>query len=125
MIAIKTMIAVSALASASALGTFGTLPGDAEQSAAFAERFSAGAQMLVPATKTSTGQQITADRKDDRLAALDKFCADQQWPYIAPECLVAGKGSTVRQPARVITVELRKGDSTTSVRVPLATLAQR
>ena len=125
MIAIKTMIAVSALASASALSTFGTLPNSDDQVAAFAERFSVGGQMLVPATKASTGTQITADSKGDRLGAVDKFCADQQWPYIAPECLVAGKGMAVRQPTRFVTVERRNGDVTTPVRVPLATLAQR
>jgi hypothetical protein len=125
MIAIKTMIAVSALASASALSTFGTLPDGDGQAAAFAERFAAGSQMLVPATKASTGVQVTADHKTDRLITLDKFCADQQWPYIAPECLVAGKGTAVRQPARFITVERRNGDGTATVRVPLATLAQR
>jgi len=125
MIAIKTMIAVSALASASALSAFGTLPNSDEPAASFAERFSVGSQMLAPATKASAGTQITADSKGDRPIALDKLCADQQWPYIAPECLVAGKGSAVRQPARFITVERRNGDATTTVRVPLVTLAQR
>jgi len=125
MIAIKTMIAVSALASASALSTFGTLPSNDDRVAGFAERFSVGGQMLVPPTKVGDETQITADTRSDRLVALDKFCADQQWPYIAPECLVAGKGAAVRQPTRFITVERRDGDTNTTVRVPLATLAQR
>src|SRR5262245_24998116 len=125
MIAIKTLIAVSALASASALSTFGTLPNSDDQVAGFAERFSVGGQMLVPATKASTGTQIAADSKSDRLGALEKLCADQQWPYIAPECLVAGKGTVVRQPTRFVTIERRNGAVTTAVQVPLATLAQR
>jgi len=106
MIAMKTVFAVSALASASALSAVGTFPGAEAQSATFAERFPTHSQMLVPPTKSiEEGVVIAAYRKGDKVAVLDKFCAGQQWPYIAPECLVAGKGSAVRQPTRVISVE--------------------
>jgi len=115
MIAIKTIVAVSALASASAFSAI-TLPSVEDRTAGFAERFSVGSQLLVPAVKTV--EEPAVNRKIDKLVALDKFCAGQQWPYIAPECLVAGKGLTVRHPARVVSVERRVGDDT-------ATLAQR
>jgi len=107
MIAIKTVLAVSAVASASAFSALTTFP-EAEARASFSERFPMSSQMLVPPTKAAddrTGQQVSADRKGDKVAALDSLCAGQQWPYIAPECLVAGKGSTVRQPTRIVTVD--------------------
>jgi hypothetical protein len=104
MIALKTVLAVSAVASASALSAFSGFPGGEAQSATFAERFSVSSQMLVPPTK-AIDDRAAAARKTDNKASLDKLCADQQWPYIAPECLVAGKGLTVRRPARTVSVE--------------------
>jgi hypothetical protein len=104
MIALKTSLAVSAVASASALSAFSGLPGGEAQSATFAERFSVSNQMLVPPTKV-VDDRVATVRKADTMAGLDRFCVDQQWPYIAPECLVAGKGVTMRRPARVVSVE--------------------
>jgi hypothetical protein len=103
MIALKTVLAVSAVASASALSAVSGFPGGEAQSATFSERFSVN-QMLVPPTKVIDDRAAVA-RKTDKMAGLDKFCADQQWPYIAPECLIAGKGVTMRRPARVVSVE--------------------
>jgi hypothetical protein len=103
MIALKTVLAVSAVASASALSAFSGFPGGEAQSATFAERFSVSSQMLVPPTKAIDDRAVA--RKTDKTAGLDKLCADQQWPYIAPECLVAGKGLAVRRPARLVSVE--------------------
>src|SRR5262245_14057757 len=80
MLAIKTVLAVSALASASAFSALTACP-EAEARASFSERFPMSSQMLVPPTKAAddrTGQQVSADRKGDKVAALDSLCAGQQ-----------------------------------------------
>ena len=50
-------------------------------------------------------------------------CADEKWPNISSDCLVAAKGSTVRH-ARTVTIGYQTGDaSSVLVRVPASTPA--
>ena len=69
----------------------------------------------------------TAGTKGDRLVAgVPTNCADQEWPYIAADCLTRDDGRAKPGHVRVITIERREGANTSVLqRVPQTTIAQR
>ena len=107
-----------------------------EVAATFSERFPRQDEMFKSVVRVSAGQQgpqVTTNKAckgdkivGDKIVALGEFCAEQQWPYIAPECLQRTDGAAMRWPTRTITIEHRTGDnSSTLVRTPMETLALR
>jgi hypothetical protein len=70
-------------------------------------------------------RSAAAAAKGDRLAAAAD-CADQTWPYIAPECMAASTDRPGWRQVRVITIEARAGANTSVLmRVPQADVASR
>jgi hypothetical protein len=136
MIAItKGMIVLSALVSAGLVAAFdGTRSRAGDQTAAsqVAQRFPLASEMFTPvsmshfaAQKLSAEQPAADGRRGDRLPMSDS-CAQQDWPYLAEQCLVTADGNPTRKVNRVITIERRVGDNTSElVRMPVADLAQR
>ena len=105
MIAItNTVLLASFLASA---GLFAAYDGVALQKdetvATFSERFPRQDEMfksVVRVGASQQGPQVTVNRArkgdktvGDKIVALGEFCAEQQWPYIAPECLQRTDGN--------------------------------
>jgi hypothetical protein len=74
-----------------------------------------------------TVQVKSAGTKGDRLVAgVPTNCADQEWPYIAADCLTRDDGRAKPGHVRVITIERREGANTSVLqRVPQTTIAQR
>jgi hypothetical protein len=136
MIAItKGMIVLSALVSAGLVAAFdgtGSRAGDQAAVSQVAQRFPLAGEMFAPvsmtqlaAQKLSVEQPVADGRRGDRLPMSDS-CAQQDWPYLAQQCLVSGDGSPTRKVNRVITIERRVGDNVSElVRMPVADLAQR
>lgn len=136
MIAItKGMIVLSALVSAGLVTAFdgaGSLAGDQTAASQVAQRFPQANEMFAPVSMTHlaaqklSAEQLVADgRRGDRLPMSD-VCAQQDWPYLAEQCLVSADGSPTRKVNRVITIERRVGDNVSElVRMPVADLAQR
>lgn len=86
-----------------------------------------GAAIVVAYASTADRAGARSTRKGDMLKLVpDAACADQAWPYIAPECLTAAEGTPVRQVARTVTVEQRGGPNTSVlVKGAALTLAAR
>jgi hypothetical protein len=136
MIAItKGMIVLSALVSAGLVAAFdgtGSRAGDQAAANQVAQRFPLANEMFVPvsmaqfaAQKISAEQPVADGRRSDRLPMSDS-CARQDWPYLAPECLVSADGNPAPKVNRVITIERRVSDNVSElVRMPVADLAQR
>jgi hypothetical protein len=75
----------------------------------------------------AAGPSKSAGTKGDRLVAgVPTNCADQEWPYIAADCLTRDDGRAKPGHVRVITIERREGANTSVLqRVPQTTIAQR
>jgi hypothetical protein len=99
MIATTNMVLLaSVLASAGLFVALDTAPRKDEAPATFSERFPRPEEMFKPLVRTGASQQgsdvtVNRARKSDKIvgnnkiAALGEFCAEQQWPYIASQCL--------------------------------------
>jgi hypothetical protein len=86
------------------------------------------ASLAAPAGTISVPSRVTvAGPKGDRLVAVvPTNCADQEWPYIAADCLSRDDGRVKPGHVRVITIERREGENTSVLqRVPQTTVAQR
>ena len=86
------------------------------------------ASLATPVGRTSAPSRVTAaGGKGDRLVAVvPTNCVDQEWPYIAADCLTRDDGRAKPGHVRVITIERREGENTSVLqRVPQTTMAQR
>jgi hypothetical protein len=126
------MIALSALMSAGIVTAFdfgGARLDDQAAAVQIAQRFPRSDESFVRVVPAKSQPQtaakpIVAAGKGDRMAKPG--CATQEWPYIAPNCLVAADGAQVRKVSRVITVERRTGENSSElVRVPVTAVAAR
>jgi hypothetical protein len=136
MIAItKGMVILSALVSAGLVVAFdstGSRAGEQTAASQVAQRFPLASEMFTPvsmtqfvAQKLSAEQPVADGRRGDRLPMPDT-CAQQDWPYLAQQCLVSADGNATRKVNRDITIERRLSDDVSElVRMPLADLAQR
>jgi hypothetical protein len=136
MIAIKSIVALSALLSvgiAAAVGMVGTSADTQPATSEVAQRFPVTSEMFVPvsmayftASKFAGQPPVANASKGDRLMAVSAACAGKDWAYTSQDCLVAADGKTDRKVSRVITIERRVGENTSElVRMPVADLAQR
>jgi len=135
MIAItKSMVALSALASAGLFAAFdlgGPRTDGAPAATQVAQRFPLTSEMLSPIPMTSfVGQKFTAPQpvadgsKGDRI--LSDACAEQDWPYFSQQCLLTGDGKPANKANRVVTIERRISANTSElVQMPVADMAQR
>ena len=82
--------------------------------------------MTVALTMPEHTGSVKQEGKTDQLRNGDPSCANQTWPNIARECLLAENGTPVRKPVRTITIEKRDAaNSSTLVRVPAPSVATR
>jgi hypothetical protein len=137
MIATTNMVLLaSVLASAGLFAAIDSAPRKDEAPATFSERFPRPEEMFKPLVRTGAtqqGPQVTVNRArkgdkivgDNQVAALGEFCAEQQWPYIAPQCLQRTGGAAMRWPTRTITIEVRNDGGTTLEKAPIETVALR
>lgn len=102
MIATTNMVLLaSVLVSAGLFVALDTAPPRKDEArATFSERFPRPEEMFKPLVRTGASQQgsdvkVNRARKsdkdkivgDNKISALGEFCVEQQWPYIAPQCL--------------------------------------
>jgi hypothetical protein len=137
MIATTNMVLLaSVLASAGLFAAYDTAPRKDEAPATFSERFPRPEEMFKPVAHPGAakqGPQVTVNptRKgdkivgDNKIVALGEFCAEQQWPYIAPQCLQRTDGAAVRWPTRTITIERRADGGSSLDKTPVETVALR
>jgi hypothetical protein len=99
---------------------------------AFTDRIAPDSAALVSlaakaSAAASDARTTVAGAKGDRLiAVLPLNCADQEWPYIAADCLTRDDGHPMPGRVRMITIELREGENTSVLqRSPQTTMAQR
>ncbi len=131
----KSMLVLSALMSAgivAAVDINGTQSVDRPAAVEVADRFPVTSEMFTPVSMTQFAAQMFIahqpmfdGRKSDRLPAAEA-CSEQDWPYIAHQCLVSTDGNPLKKVNRVITIERRVSDNTSELmRVPVSDLAQR
>jgi hypothetical protein len=133
MIATTNLVLIaSVLASAGLFVAYdGAAPRKAETPATFAERFPRQDEIFKPMVRPGANDTVNRVRKSDKIGpekfvAMNEFCANQQWPYIDPECLQRADGSTVRWPTRTIHIERRTLDNDVAFgRLPAGTLVLR
>ena len=135
MIAItKSMVALSALASAGLVAAFdigGPRTDGPPAATQVAQRFPLTSEMFSPTPMTSfVGLKFTAPQpmadgsKGDKMTS--DTCTEQDWPYFSQQCLVTGDGKPASKVHRVITIERRIGENTSELmQMPMADLAQR
>jgi hypothetical protein len=134
MLALVKMSALSAVLSFGAVQAYERTisPMDGAPSGkAFHDRILPSSGPAATALKTVERDVVSAPvaagaRKGDRIAVVPTNCADQEWPYVAADCLSRNDGHNKPSRVRMITIERREAANVSVLqRVPPTAVANR